>query len=131
MKKNTLVASLILVLMLAMSMLLAGCGGGSANLEEYINNNEELAQKIESYSTAGMDIDISENTLTYTYKYSQVFDEATAALMTSSLEDAMSSMDSTFESVRDTLVEETGFSEIVVKIVYTDGNDTVLYEKAY
>ena len=131
MKKNTLVASLILVLMLAMSMLLAGCGGGSANLEEYINNNEELAQEIESYSTAGMDIDISENTLTYTYKYSQVFDEATAALMTSSLEDAMSSMDSTFESVRDTLVEETGFSEIVVKIVYTDGNDTVLYEKAY
>lgn len=131
MKKKTLVISFILVLMLAMSMLLAGCGGGPANLEEYINNNEELAQEIESYSTAGMDIDISENTLTYTYKYSQVFDEATAALMTSSLEDAMSSMNSTFESVRDTLVEETGFSEIVVKIVYTDGNDTVLYEKAY
>ena len=131
MKKKTLIASLILVLMLAMSMLLAGCGSGPANLEEYINSNEELAQEIESYSTAGMDIDISENTLTYTYKYSQVFDEATAALMTSSLEDAMSSMDSTFESVRDTLVEETGFSEIVVKIVYTDGNDTVLYEKAY
>lgn len=131
MKKKTLVISFILVLMLAMSMLLAGCGGGPANLEEYINNNEELAQEIESYSTAGMDIDVSENTLTYTYKYSQVFDEATAALMTSSLEDAMSSMDSTFESVRDTLVEETGISEIVVKIVYTDGNDTVLYEKAY
>lgn len=131
MKNKTLVISLILVLMLAMSMLLAGCGGGPANLEEYINSNEELAQEIESYSTAGMDIDVSENTLTYTYKYSQVFDEATAALMTSSLEDAMSSMDSTFESVRDTLVEETGISEIVVKIVYTDGNDTVLYEKAY
>lgn len=131
MKKKTLITSIILVLMLAMSMLLAGCGGGPANLEEYINSNEELAQEIESYSTAGMSIDVSENTLTYTYKYTQVFDEATAALMTSSLEDAMSSMDSTFESVRDTLVEETGFSEIVVKIVYTDGNDTVLYEKAY
>lgn len=131
MKKKTLITSIILVLMLALSMLLAGCGGGPANLEEYINSNEELAQEIESYSTAGMSIDVSENTLTYTYKYTQVFDEATAALMTSSLEDAMSSMDSTFESVRDTLVEETGFSEIVVKIVYTDGNDTVLYEKAY
>ena len=131
MKKKTLITSIILVLMLAMSMLLAGCGGGPANLEEYINSNEELAQEIESYSTAGMSIDVSENTLTYTYKYTQVFDEATASLMTSSLEDAMSSMDSTFESVRDTLIDETGFSEIVVNIVYTDGNDTVLYEKAY
>ena len=131
MKKKTLITSIILVLMLAMSMLLAGCGGGPANLEEYINSNEELAQEIESYSTAGMSIDVSENTLTYTYKYTQVFDEATASLMTSSLEDAMSSMDSTFESVRDTLIDETGFSDIVVNIVYTDGNDTVLYDKAY
>ncbi len=131
MKKKTLIASLVLVLMLAMSMLLAGCGGGPANLEEYINSNEELAQEIESYATSGMDIDVSENTLTFTYKYTQVFDEATAALMTSSLADAMSSMDSTFESVRDTLIEETGFSDIVVKIVYTDGNDTVLYETEY
>lgn len=132
-KRSTriLLTSLILSLLLAMSMLLAGCGGGPANLEEYINSNEELAQEIESYSTSGMTIDVTGNTLTYTYKYEQTFDEATAALMTSSLADAMSSMDSTFESVRDTLIEETGFSDIVVKIVYTDGNDTVLYECEY
>lgn len=134
MKKKSsrvLLTSLILSLLLAMSIILSGCGGGPANLEEYISSNEELAQEIESYSTAGMTIDITENTLTYTYKYSQVFDEATAPLVTSSLADAMSSMDSTFESVRDTLIEETGFSDIVVKIVYTDGNDTVLYESEY
>lgn len=130
MKKKTLITSLILVLILAMSTMLAGCGGPS-NLEEYINSNEQLAQEIDSYATEGMSIDVSENTLTFTYKYTQVFDEATAALMTSSLADAISSMDSTFESVRDTLIEETGFSDIVVKIVYTDGNDTVLYESEY
>ena len=66
--------------MLAISLLLAGCGS-PANLEEYINSNEELAQEIESYSTAGMSIDVSENTLTYTYKYTQVFDEATGKLV--------------------------------------------------
>lgn len=132
-KRSTriLLTSLILSLLLAMSMLLAGCGGGPANLEEYISSNEELAQEIESYSTSGMTIDVTGNTLTYTYKYEQTFDDATASLMTSSLADAMSSMDSTFESVRDTLIEETGFSDIVVKIVYTDGNDTVLYECEY
>lgn len=134
MKKKTskiIISSLIMSMLLAMSLLLAGCGGGPANLQEYINSDEELAQEIESYSTSGMTIDVTENTLTYTYKYDQTFDESTAALMTTELEKAMSSMDSTFENVRDTLVEETGFEDIVVKIVYTDGNDTVLYEAEY
>lgn len=128
---KTILTSILLAMLLAMSMLLAGCGGGPANLEEYINSNDELAQEIESYSTSGMTIDVTENTLTYTYKYDQTFDESTAALMSTELEKAMSSMGSTFESVRDTLIEETGFSDIVVKIVYTDGNDTVLYESEY
>ena len=134
MKKKSsrlILTSLVLAMLLAMSMILAGCGGGSANLEEYVNSNEELAQEIESYSTSGMTIDIAENTLTYTYKYDQEFDEATAALVSEELEKAMSSMSSTFESVRDTLIEETGFEDIVVKIVYTDNTDTVLYETAY
>lgn len=134
MKKTTskiIVTSLVLSLLLAMSMLLTGCGNSPANLEEYVNSNEELAQEIESYSASGMDIDITGDTLTYTYKYDQTFDDATAALMTTELEKAMSSMDSTFESVKNTLIEETGFSGIVVKIVYTDGNDAVLYEKEY
>ena len=128
--KKTLLTSLVLSLLLAMSLLMAGCGGPST-LEEYVDSNEELAQQIQSYSTAGMTIDITDNTLSYTYKYEQTFDDSTAKLMTSSLEEAMSSMSSTFESVRDTLIEETGFSDISVKVVYLDGNDTVLYEKAY
>lgn len=131
MKKKTLILSLVLALLMAMSMMLAGCGGGPANLEEYINSDEELASEIESYSTSGMTIDIKENTLTYTYKYDQTFDESTAALMSTELEKAMDSMGSTFEDVRDTLIEETGFSDITVKIVYTDGNDAVLYEAEY
>jgi len=134
MKKKSsriLLTSLVLSLLLSMSLLLSGCGSSPATLEEYVNNNEELAQEIESYTAEGMSIDISGNVLTYTYKYDQTFDDATSKIMTSSLEEAMSSMDSTFESVRDTLIEETGFSDISVKIIYTDGNDAVLYEKEY
>jgi len=134
MKKKSsriLLTSLALSLLLSMSLLLSGCGSSPATLEEYVNSNEELAQEIESYTAEGMSIDISGNVLTYTYKYDQTFDDATSKIMTSSLEEAMSSMDSTFESVRDTLIEETGFSDISVKIIYTDGNDAVLYEKEY
>ena len=120
-----------MALLLAMSLLLAGCGEAATNLEEYVKSNEELAQEIEACSISGMNIDIAGNDLTYTYKYDQTLDEATAAIMKSELEKAMSTMDPTFESVRDTLIEETGFSDISVIIIYTDGNDTVLYEKAY
>jgi len=130
MKRKALLISVVLVLLLATSVILSGCGGTST-LEEYVNNNEELSQQIESYSTSGMTIDISDNTLTYTYKYEQSFDDTTAKLMTSSLEQAMSSMDSTFESIKTTLIEETDISDIIVKIVYSDSNDTVLYEKEY
>lgn len=132
-KKNAkmIITSLLMVMILGTSMLLAGCGSEPATLEEYFNSNEELAQEIESYSTSGMTINVAGNDLTYTYKYDQTFDDTTAALMTTELEKAMSSMGSTFESVKDTLIEETGLSDISVKIVYTDGNDTVLYEKAY
>lgn len=125
-----LIVSLILSLFVAMSLMLSSCGDPE-NLEEYVNSNEELAQEIESYSTSGMSIDISGNIVTYTYKYSQTFDESTAALMTTELEKAMSSTSATFESIRDTLIDETGFSDISVKIVYTDGNDAVLYEAEY
>lgn len=131
MKKKTLILSLVLALLMAMSMMLASCGGGPANLEEYVSDNEEIAEQIEAYETSGMTVDVTENTLTYTYKYDQTFDESTAELMSTELEKAMDSMGSTFESVRDTLIEETGFSDITVKIVYTDGNDAVLYEAEY
>lgn len=133
MKKKTskaLFISLLLSLLLAMSMMLASCGGPS-NLEEYIDSNEEIAQQIESFSSSGMDIDVTENTLTYTYMYNQTYDDSMAELMSTELEKAMASQSGTFESVKQTLVDETGFEDIVVKIVYTDGEDKVLYETEY
>ena len=126
-----LMTSLMLTVALIMSMMLTGCGGGSTTLEDYVNSNEELAKDIESYSASGMTIDITENTLSYVYKYDQKFDDTTAELMTSSLKEAMASMESTFESIRDTLIDDTGIKEISVKIIYTDGSDSVLYEKSY
>ena len=126
---KTTLMSLILIMMLAFSVLLTGCG--SPTLEDYTNENEEFAQQLTSAGTKGMSIDVEDNTLTYAYKYEQKFDEETIKIMNSSLEDAITSMESSYESAKNRLVEETGIEDIVIKIIYTDGNDTVLYEKEY
>ncbi|MBR6800021.1 MAG: DUF4854 domain-containing protein, partial [Firmicutes bacterium] len=76
-------------------------------------------------------VTIEDNTLTYSYKYEQKFDNTTIEIMNSNLEDAITSKDSSYEAAKNSLVEQTGIEDITVKIIYTDGNDTVLYEKEY
>lgn len=127
---KTTITSLLLSLMLAMGLILTSCGG-PANLEEMVNSDEDLKAQIESFSTSGMTIDIKENTVIYTYKYNQVFDEAMAAEMGTQLESGIDSMSSTFNSVKQQLIDESGFDDITLKIIYTDGNDTELYSTEF
>ena len=76
-------------------------------------------------------VDVKENTLTYTYEYDQTFDSSTMALMKTEMEKAMSSMDSTFESVVDTLEEGSGIDGITVKVIYKDAAGTEILSKEY
>lgn len=131
-KKRPLLFILLASLLISMMLFMSGCGESTpTTLEEYFNNNEELLQEIEANSTEGMSIDVVGDTLTYTYKYDQPFDDATTKLMSSKLEKAMSTMDSTFTPLRESLIEDTGFENIVIKIVYMDAEDDILFEKAY
>ena len=113
-----------------MAMMFAGCGGPST-LEEFVNSNEEAKSQIDSLSTSGMTVDITDNTLTYTYTYPQTFDDATAGLMATELESAMDSMESTFESIGDTLEEESGIDGITVRVIYEDSAGTELFSEDY
>ena len=132
MKNRPLVLVLLVSLLTVMTLFMASCGSDTpATLEDYFNSNEELLQEIEANSTDGMEIDVTDDTLSYMYKYDQSFDEATTELMSAELEKAVSSMDSTFTSLRDSLVEDTGFENVVIKIIYKDADDDILYEKAY
>lgn len=129
--KKTLVVSIVMSMLLAMALMFSGCGGGDETLEDFVNSNTEAKEQIDSLSTNGMTIDISGNTLTYTYAYSQTFEPDMAELMGDQLEEAMSSMDSTFESVADTLEEESGIEGITVKVVYEDAAGTELYSEEF
>ena len=129
--KKTLVVSIVMSMLLAMALMFSGCGGGDETLEDFVNSNTEAKEQIDSLSTNGMTIDISGNTLTYTYAYSQTFEPDMAELMGDQLEEAMSSMDSTFESVADTLEEESGIDDITVRVVYEDAAGTELYSEEF
>lgn len=128
--KKTLVVSIVMSMLLAMALMFSGCGGNET-LEDFVNSDSEAKEQIDSLSTNGMTIDISGNTLTYTYAYSQTFEPDMAELMGDQLEEAMSSMDSTFESVADTLEEESGIDDITVRVVYEDAAGTELYSEEF
>ena len=125
--RKLLVGSLILVLIMAISIVFSGCGGGPSTLEEYIASDSTAQEQIDSLSTGGMDVDITGNTLTYTYTYSQTFDDDTVNQIKPQIENIMSSQGSTFESISKTLEEESGIEGITVKVVYLDGAGTELY----
>lgn len=128
--KRILTGSLILMLVLAMSIMFAGCGGPST-LEEYVDSDSEAREMIDSMSTSGMTIDITDNTVTYTYTYDQTFDQDIIDQMAPEMEKTMSSMSSTFEGVASSLEEGSGIEGIVVKVVYLDGAGTEIYSAEY
>lgn len=130
--RKLLTSGIILTLIMAMAVMFSGCGSEPATLEDYINSDAEAQEAIDSMgSTSGMSIDVTDNTLTYTYAYDQTFDGATKELMSTELENAMSSMGSTFESLVDTLEEGSEISGITVRVVYTDAEGTELYSAEY
>ena len=128
--KKILTSGIVVSLLLAMAVMFAGCGGPET-LEEYINSDEEAKSTIDSLSTSGMTVDVTGNTLTYTYTYPQTFDAATVELMKSELGNAMESMDSSFESIGDTLEEGSGIDDITVRVVYEDAAGTELFSEDY
>lgn len=128
--KRFFATGVVLSLILAMAIAFSGCGGPET-LEEYVNSDEEAKASIESMSTSGMTIDITGNTLTYTYTYPQTYDAATIEAMEEQIESAMDSMESTFESIGDTLEEESGIDDITVKVIYEDGAGTVIFSEDY
>lgn len=133
--KKILSVGIILTLIMSMAVMLSGCGGPK-NLEEYINSNEEAQQSIESLSTAsedgsGLTVDVKENTLIYTYKYSQTFEQDIIDQMAPAIEKALNGQAATFENVSSTLEEESGISGIIVKVLYVDGDGNEIYSKEY
>ena len=129
--EKIIIVGTIISFLLTSMLTLSSCSSEDATLEKCIDSDKELAQEIEMYCVPGMEMDVDGNTLTYTYKYEQTFDDDIAGLMTKELKNAMPSMNENFEVIKDHLVKKTEISDILIKVVYTDGNDSILYETEY
>lgn len=129
--KRILMGSLILSLIMAMAIMFSGCGSSPTTLEEYVNSDSEAQEMIDSMSSSGMTIDITDNTLTYTYTYNQTFDDDIISQMAPEMEKTMDSMSSTFEGVAQTLEEGSEIEGITVKVVYVDAAGTEIYSAEY
>lgn len=130
-KVITLVAAIMLLV--TSTLALAGCGG-TKTLEEYVNSNSDVQQDLsdlESSLGTGGSISVKENNIKLIYKYDQTFDEATATAMKPQLEQAMNSMESSFQGLVDDLKEDSGIDDVSMTIVYQDANGTELYSNTY
>lgn len=130
MKNRKIAAGLLVVMLLAMSVLFAGCGGPST-LEEYISNDTEAAQQIKNMNTNELAVTVEGNTLVYTYTYPQVIDASLVDAVKTQLESTIDSSSSTFTGLADQLEEQSGIDGISVKVVYLNGDGTELMNKTY
>jgi len=127
---KSLLTALVLSLILSLSVVLTGCGG-PATLEEYISSNEEAKQSLESMNTGGLNVEVKENTIIYTYQYEQTFDESVVNALSGQIESTLDSSSSSFTSMADTLEQESGVEEVSVKIIYLNGDGSEIFTKEY
>lgn len=133
MRKNRLNSGIIISLMVAMIIMLSGCGSQPSTLEEYISNDEEAMTTLESVSssTEGLEVDVEDNTIIYTYTYDNTLDSSMIESVSQQLEKAIDSSESTFRSMADTLEEESGIDGITIRVIYLNNDGTELVNKEY
>lgn len=115
----------------AMCVAMVACGKPS--IADYLKD-EDFQKQLETmksqFASQGMEIDVKADgdNLIYVYKISSIekSDELAA-----SLESAMSTQDSTFQSIADSVKEEVSNKTVKVVIQYVDKNGDEIYSKTY
>lgn len=134
-KKESKVLALILMLAMVMSvsMLMTSCGSDPSTLEEYVAQDSDLQEQLDSLadSQEGMAVEIKDNQIIYTYTYPQQIDEDVLDDVKAQFESAMESTASTFEGIASSCEEETGISGITVKVVYLNNDGSEIYSNEY
>lgn len=133
MRNNRLNSGVIISLMIVMIIMLSGCGSQPSTLEEYISNDEEAMTTLESVSssTEGLEVDVEDNTIIYTYTYDNTLDSSMIESVSQQLEKTIDSSESTFRSMADTLEEESGIDGITIRVIYLNNDGTELVNKEY
>ncbi len=142
MKKKTVLTSLLLVLLMAVTVMFTGCGGGEEatqeeatqettvqeeiTLESFINDTPDLKEQIDAVAADNnMEIEISENTMTYYYNYPEVLTEDEVQIIKDEADKLMEDgMSETFEGEAEKMRENTGIEDITMTIIFRDPEGT-------
>ncbi len=128
--RNNVGRGLLLSLVLILMLTFASCG--TKTLEKYVNDNAELKQQIESIGAGtGLEVDIKDNVVTYTYKYKETFTDDQLKVVKTSLEQAMSKAEGQFTNIVTQLEKETEIDGISVVVKYMNGDDKEIYSKEF
>lgn len=114
---------------------LAACGSSPEDkLKDFINS-DECQEMVDSMSSSfgsmlTMDVKAEGKSLIYVCTYTTQYEDDVLDTIKSSLETAFSSMSSTFDNIKDKLVDMgIDGAEVVIRVNNADG--TTIYEKAY
>lgn len=136
MKKTSKIFALAMTLVMVLStvVIFTGCGEPKT-FEEFVNSNDELKSSIEqvaqSDDNGGMTVQIKENKIIYTYKYSQTFESAAVEQMKTYFAEYMRTAGSSFETVAKTCEEQSKITGITVDVIYQNGDGEELFKETY
>ena len=124
----------VVVSMLTISaLLLAGCTRESKpkTVESIVNSNEDVAETIQKgASDSGVEVDIKDNTITYSFDISNA-EGFTEEMLDSddfikSIETSQDSQKSFLGGICKSIEEKTGIEGVTIKVIYTRGDKEVI-----
>ncbi len=121
--------SRILVASLMAAVLLVGCGKPKT-LEAYFDEHDDEWQEITETYGDMCDIEVEENTMTYTFDIGGSYEGEEKDALAEQLESTMDSMSSTFESSKELIEKETEV-DVEMVIVYVDGDGNEIYSATF
>lgn len=138
MKKKTLLTSLLLILLMAVTVAFTGCGGGEEvaeeelTLETYLVDYPEKQEQLESMAAeGGMEVEITGNDIIYYYTYPEVLTEETMQAVEAEADRLMEeSLDAAFSEAVASAREGTGIDAVKLILVFQDpeGTEICSYE---
>jgi len=134
MKKRSLVAALLIMLM-AVTVVFAGCGGPS-NLEEWLADTEEGQQYQDTIDTVSannpsVDIYVEGNTLVFATQMDTYVDDSMKDYIVSYMEPEFDSMYANNSTIVTSLEEASGIDGIQLKLILKNSDGSELVSKTY
>ena len=119
--------------LLAVVLILAGCGGtSSVSLEEYLSENEDVMTELKASLPENVDCTVSENTVIYTCDMGVRLDDATAGTYSKSLEENLGAeLDKDMPGNVKELERNSGINGLTIRVIYADSKGKEIYTVEY